>query len=533
MGYVSRDIAVITEPIQVVLSYKPNFVEFASKPSVKTYLDLYLTVNAVPATPDLLNRTKLVLTAVDGTIRTFSGTTIAENVGGSVFFVSTNTSDTAENLRLALLSDDWIAANFNITIPFEWAGPTPTNGHMLNIRGLGAGDAYEFTIAAPDDVADSAYHFNWNQETSTSGDSISGEAETAVIALDVYVNPDVGLGELDIPDSPQRVGTYLITLDKTYYAGEKLWFEVNALFNRYLPFNLPANTFGWFDTGTALVFRFIAKVVGVNSFAFYQSHAIFVIAGYGRPSDAPDMQQYFLQDGGVRLLTNKPRTPYIRGQKEYLNFIFQDGLELDEPTGETLRVVYRAYTTAEDLLGIIYDHELPKADFSTVNTCVLNIDQVLDEYENAGIVRVSLAQGETILAEDLEYLVRPFCLHVLNAFTFLNSLGGWDTFNFDAKAQDEIKPNIETYNKTLTPDFKKGESLETVYTNRLDNPITVEGAPVSNAVAEWLKELAAARVVLDGDGNYVIIEDFTLKQSATSSNFHTPILKYRLSENYE
>ena len=533
MGYVSRDIAVISEPTQVSISYAPNFVQFASKPSEKVYLFLNLWVVVTPSTPDLENRTVLVVTGADGSIRTFSGTTDPEGVGGSVFFVSTLTADTAENLRLALLSDAWIAANFNITIPFAWAGPTPTNGSIINILGLGAGDDYEFTLTSPNDVGDSAYVHLPGTTTSTNDDSISGEAQTAVIALDVYVNPDVGLGELDIPDTPQRVGTYLTTLNKTYYSGETLWFELNSLFNRYLAYNRPPGVYGWFDTGTSQVFRFIARVVGTNTFAFYQSHALFLVNGHGRPSEAPDMQEYFLQEGGVTLLTNKPRTPYVYGQKEYLNFIFQDGLELDDPSGETLRVVYRAYNTANELLGTIYDHERDKALFATVNTCALDIGQLIDAYPNTGIIRVSLAQGETILAESLEYLVRPQCLHELIPFTFLNALGGWDVFNFDAKIIDEVRPNLETYSKTLTPNFEKGESLETVYANRLDTSITVEGAPVNDEVAEWLKEFAGAKTIFDGAGNYIILEEFTLKQTPDTSNFHTPTFRYRLTEAYE
>lgn len=533
MGYVTRDIAVITEPTQVSISYAPNFVQFASKPSEKTYLDLNLWVTATSSAPDLLNRTVLVMTGADGTVRTFSGTTDPEDVGGNVFFVSSDNTETAENVRLALLNDEWVRANFNVVLPFVYTGGEPANGFIINIRGLGAGDAYEFTLEAPNDVADSAYIFNWNQETSTNGDSISNEADTAVIAVDVYINPDVGLGEPDVPDSAPRMGTYLVTLDKTYYSGQTLWFELNSLFNRYMSYNRPPGTFGWFDTGTSLVFRIAARLVGTNNFTFYQSHALFVVNGFGRPSDAPDMQEYFLQDGGVTLLTNKPRTPYVYGQKEYLNFIFQDGLELDEPSGESLQVVYRAYTTANDLLGVIYDHELPKADFWTVNTCALDLRQVIDAHANAGIIRVSLAIGETILAESIEYLVRPECLHNSTPFTFLNALGGWDAFNFDGKIVDEVKPNIETFEKTLTPDFEKGESLETVYSNVLATPITIEGAPVSNEVADWLKEFAAARVVLDAEGNYIVIEEFTLHQSEDNSNFHVPSFRYRLTESYE
>lgn len=130
----------------------------------------------------------------------------------------------------------------------------------------------------------------------------------------------------------------------------------------------------------------------------------------------------------------------------------------------------------------------------------------------------------------MEYTVNPECLHSLRQFSFINRLGGWDTFNFDAGIKDEIKPSVETYNKNLTPSFQKGDSIETVYNTTLANTFTVEGAPVTDDVAAWLKELAASRVILDNDGNYVIIEDFTLQVTETNRNMQKPTIKYRLSE---
>jgi len=651
MGYTSKDIAVITEPKQVTLSASPNFVQFASKPATKTYLELNIEIR-IKASTNLLNPntitdgyyiaptgiltalagygvsdyipvepntqytgyngytnafrtyafydadqnfisqqqnasntftttattayvrvslygpthgssprpynqqgvfkgvspifepwtgstpsnisalTRLVITAPDGTVHNFNGTTDREAVGGNVFYVSTDTSDTAENLRQALLADPWLNANFEIIIPFVWQGGNVSNGNVINIKSKGAGDDYEFTLTAPNNASNSAYLITWVSTTSTNNDSISGEASTAEIDVDVYIDPDVFLGQDDRPINAAKIGTYLTTLSKTY-AGTPVWFELNALFNQYPGYNLPTGLSGWFNTGTISIYRFVAKVKAINSFAFYQSNALYVVNGYGRVSDTLDLQDYVYEAGSVKLLTNKPKTPYVIGQREYLNFIFKDTQrDVSEPIDFSLQIVYRAYSTAGDYLGTIYDHQKARATFNIVNTCVLNIDQVLNDYPTAGLVKVALARGTAIVSNDLEYEIRPDCLHELNAFTFLNRLGGWDAFNFDAETQDEIKPENETYNKTLTPAFTKGDSLETVYATTLNNTLTIEGAPVSNEVAEWLKELAAARTILDKDGNYLIIEDFTLKQTGATSNQHVPTIKYRLSENY-
>lgn len=533
MGFISKDIAVITEPDIVTLSAVPNFVQFASKPASKTYLEVNIQVNVTSSTSGGIPSLTLIrITDASGAIHTYRGTTNTEDVGGSTFYVSTETSDTAENLRQVLLADKWFSANFEVVIPFVWQGGNPHNGSVLNIKSKGAGTDFNITIVAPNNTGNVAYTFTWINQTSRNNDSISGEASTAEIDLDIYTDPDVFLGQDDRPITPAKIGTYVTTLQKTY-TGSPVWFELNALFSQYGGYNRPSDTSVWFDTGTSRTYRFTAKVKATNSFYFYQSNALYVLHGYGPASEGLDLSQYVYNENTIKLLTNKPRTPYVRGQKEFLNFIFKDPQRgVSAPLDFTLRVAYRVYSSSDSYLGTVYLHEQSRKDFNIVNTCLLDIDAVLDQYPTAGIIRVALARGTALVSNDLEYAIRPECLHQLRQLIFINRLGGWDAFNFDAGIKEEIKPNIETYNKTLTPSYRKGDSIETVYSTGLSNTFTVEGAPVTDEVADWLKELAAARVILDGEGNYIIIEDFTLPVTAANFNMQKPTIKYRLSEHY-
>jgi len=529
MGYISKDIAVITEPKIITLSAAPNFVQFASKPAVKTFLEINVAVNITQAAADIPTATILRLTEPSGIVHAFHGSTDPDEVGGSVYFVAPTVSDTAENLRQVLIANRWIAANFKIILPAVWTGSALVNGTTLNIKSKGTGAAFNITIAAPNNTANVAYTITPVAAVSINNDSISGEDSTAEIELDVYTAPAVFLGEEDRPTTAAKIGTFAIPLQKTY-AGQPLWFELNALNAQYGGFNLPPAS-GWFNTGTVRVYRFAAKVRGLNSFTFYQSSALFVLNGYGPASEDKDLTPYIYDNNVVKLLTNKPRTPYVKGQKEFLNFIFKDPTR---GTGAefTLQVAYRMYSTSDKFLGVVYSGAVLRSALSIVNTCVLNIDAALLAHPTAGIVRVSLARGTTYASESLEYTIRPDGLHDLTEFSFLNRLGGWDSFNFDSLGRNEIKPQQDTFNKTVTPEYKKGDSIETVYTVSLLSTYTVEGAPVSDEVAEWLKELAAARVVLDGGGNYVIKDDFTLTVSSTSRNMQIPTIKYRLSETY-
>lgn len=534
MGYTTKDIAVITEPKIISLSGAPNFVKFASKPSTKTLLEINVQVNINSVDTGIAAKTVIRITEPTGAVHSFHGTTNPAEVTGAVFFVSDDRSDTAENLREVMLANRWINANLEIRIPFIWVAGTPTNGRVLSIKSKGAGAAYNITVTAPNNTANAAYTITPIHATSADSDSISGEDGTAEIELDIYTGADLRLGEDDRAVTADKLGELALTMQKTY-AGVPLWFELNAVFSQYQDFNpIAPNPQGWFDTGTARVFRFIARKKAVNSFTFYQSSALFALSGYGYASENIDLEPYTYKSGGeVRLLTNKPRTPYVRGQREYLNFILDDSqVNVPIPVDFNLKILLRAFSTSDDYLGKLEYHEMTRASFRTVNTCALNIDALLNLYPKAGIVRVSLMRDAAIVSNDLEYTIRPQALHELTQFTFLNRLGGWDTFNFDGTIRYEPKPEIETYNKTLTPDFKKGDSIETVYTSALNDPRTVNGAPVSNDVAEWLKELAASRVVLDNEGNYVIKEDFSCIESAETSNMQVPIIKYRLSETY-
>jgi len=525
-GYIVKDIADITEPETITLSEVPNFVQFTGKPASKTYTEIKIQVNKGITPVNSLLR----ITDASGIVRTYRGTTDAAEAGGSVFYVSGIPSETAENLRQALLTDSWFGANFHVTIPFFSNMADVYGGAVLWIKSKGAGTDFNIKIEAPANANNTAYTIDRVNPASINNDSISGEASTAEIDLDIYVNPAYG----GPPTKPDNMGTYLITLRKTY-AGSPVWFELNSLFSRYGGCNLPAGSPGWFDTGTLTAYRFTAKIKAVNSFYFYASDVLYVLNGYGSVFDDRDMSEYVLTVSGdfVKLLTDKPRTPYVRGQKEYLNFIVFERPAINR----FLRVAYRAYGTGGDYLGTVYGPEKDLPGFSSVNTCVLDIDTVLDRYPAAGVIRVALARYTANVSapykqvsNDLEYTVRPGCLHTLRQFSFINRLGGWDAFNFDADVKEEIKPSVETYDKTVTPSSRKGDGIETVYNTTLSDIFTVEGAPVTDETAVWLKELAAAHVILDNDGNRVIIEDFALQVTGADKNMHKPTIKYRMSE---
>lgn len=532
MGYTTKDIALIFEPKRVSLAALANFVQFKSKPGAKTYLEANINISAPTGGTNWPVVSVLRFTEPSGVVHVFSGTQVAEDVGGSVYFIDADRTNTAENLRQALLTDKWINANFEVRLPAIVTGSTVANGDTLNIKSKGAGDDFDVLIAAPADPTHKAYTITFVHNTSTNNDSISGEASTIEISLDVYTDAPIFLGANDLPSSSDRLGNFAVTLSKTY-SGETLWFDVNGPFAKSSAFNTPPDVPGWFDTGTLRVFRFVARVAGVNNFAFYISNALYVLRGYSKASDPIDLEDYVYINEEIKLLTNKPRTNYVRGQREYLNFILSD-IDRDVPAAPNwnMHIFYRAYDTLGKYIGQMSSDTITRLGLSMVNTCVLRIDDVLDLFPAAGLIRVALARGNSVVSNDLEYTVRPEGLHVLRQFSFINKLGGWDSFNFDATPSEEIKVSFDTFTKTVTPAHRKGDGIETVYAAQLDDALTITGAPVSDEVAEWLKEFAASTVVLDGDGNYVIKQEFSTPVSETTKGMQVPQMKYRTSETY-
>lgn len=527
MGYVSKNIADITEPKIVTLVGLPNFVKFASKAHTSKKLEVNITVKLTPI-PSASTISVIKIVDPTGAVHTFSGTTDASAVGGNIFYISVTPSDTAENLRLALLSDRWIATNFDIVIPFIWQGGNVTNGTVLNIKSKGAGKEFNVQITAPNDTTKTAYTFSWVNQTSVNGDTISGENSTAEIEVDVYTNTGIFLGEDDRAITAERLGTPVTSLQKTY-AGNPIWFELNSIFSNSIGYNRPASA-GWFNAGTIKDIRFVAKVKAVNSYPFYQSNVLYVLNGNAPLNNQPDLDKYIYNDSSVKLLTNKPRTNYIRGQKAYLNFILSDPLRSLNTDNYELRVAYRVYTQSGRYLATEYAHNVKRLSLNIVNTCVLDIDAVLNKWPTAGLIKVALARGNALISNDLEYIILPDCLHTLRQFSFINALGGWDCFNFDAASKTDLKQSTETFNKTVTPDYTTVDSVETAYTSDVEKTFTVESAPVSDEVAEWLEELAAAIPVFDGEGRYIIKEEFTLQLTADKKNMQRATIKYRLSE---
>ncbi len=95
----------------------------------------------------------------------------------------------------------------------------------------------------------------------------------------------------------------------------------------------------------------------------------------------------------------------------------------------------------------------------------------------------------------------------------MNRLGGWDSFNFNGRWNNEFKiDDNDTIYKTLLPDFKASDELQSVYKKTVEEVFTVQSSAISYETVEWLRELAASKAVYElSSKKYVIVTDLKLK----------------------
>ena len=659
MGYISKDIAVITEPEQISLATNPNFVVFEAKPADKQYFEVNIEVKDILDLEEFAKQSQIRIKepkSTEESVCTISGTTDKDNVTDTVFYVSEDVTETTENIRNALLANEWVSTNFEIKINYQVID-NKILGNIINIKSKGAGDFYNISIETgkenykrditvkslplalksgiqendntayrsesqylvsgtegmarlelrfttlhvtyialalynssstavttflvletdsnnletgtkildikiPNDfvryeikyyvsdpnnfksdftiesfkLINEAYQLNWVHDKSENNDSLSGEKMSIEVELDIFEDTNRFLGTVEETNDSFYLGKPLLSVQKTY-TGIPIWFELNALFSKKVGYNAPTEKLGWYDTATISDFRFVAKTKKDNNIPFYYSDPLYVLNGYGYSLDPLHLEPYIYNyknsnDKPIKLLSNKLSGTYMKGQKEYINFIFSDEKREGRMRPEyKIGVAYKLYTFSGEYINTVHDHEISRKDLSMVNTCVIDLTETLGKKENTntGKVEVVLTCNGAEISESLKLEILPECLHKLNTFTFLNKLGGWDSFNMDAEIETESKQTSNTYNKTITPGFGVGDSRETVYSTDIELTHSLETKPLDSETRVWLQELLASPVIFDADGNYVIIKSSKLPISSLMETF---TLKYQLSDKY-
>ena len=540
MGYyIDNNIAKGTKtPQKFSLSGKPNFVEFDSSYKECKPVDITLIIKSPGYIRvdhmGYINITAFTITNHENKIYRFEGHMDLDFINehdylyylGDISSSEWQPSTAAENLINALLNNDFLNKNYEISLPplINEDGTTEA-GSAIRIRSKGCGKNYALTIEGANMLSspwllDEYMDIEGDPQNTRKKGSISGENDSVEILLDIYK---------DI----QETDTYTVTLSKTYF-GQPVWFDVNSMWENSDKYSDDfLNTEDWTSAGTVTNFRFVAKRNrGTNNDIFYKSDTLYAITGYGRSLEKNNMAEYVydaIADNTIKPLTRQPVLTHIKGQKQYFNFILS---ARDSDIKDSLSIVYKYRSQSGSYIGTKEMHKQKTDAFDIVNTIQLDIDSIVEAHPRTGIVEVYLSRNGEIKSEPLIFHILPECLYKVKDFAFLNSLGGWSSFNFGGMAQTDFKSDATTIYRTQTPDFNISSRIESVFNRNISELFTVQTLPIKAEVAEWLQEMSASIAVYElSTKRYIIIDEFNIKHN-TKDDLFTLQMKYHYSDRY-
>lgn len=535
MGYFTKDIAKESkQPAIVSLSGNANYIQFESLNNSSNNKHIEISLQVISTEIDIDKSAFVIIETESNNRHEFIGTKDREEVNNTTFFIHEDKSITAENIRTCLMSDSFFRSNFHITVPAINNDSVLENGDTIKIRSIGTGPNYAFTFESIDK---DFLKLTGNPSDTTTNDSISGGALDCEIDLELYRNTNIFLGVDDTPQSNQSLGTYIANLTKAYF-NNPIWFDLNALIGSNRIFsNKFLDSDKWIDTGTILDFRFVArKSDGIITEPFYISNVLYAITGYERNLELNNLEEYVYNtqiNNVVKPLTKQPILTHIKGQTQYFNFILADPNRNKNPGGSeyNLGIMYKLYSQSKKLKATVVTHEQNRKIFNVINTIKLDIDGVIED-ANIGYVEVCLCRSGKQISEPLLYTILPECLYKVNDFAFLNSLGGWSSFNFAGTETTDFKSSTNTIHKTQTPDHTISSEIESVYSKDIEEQFIAQTMPINETVCNWLKELSSSIAVYElSTKRYVIVDDLNIKPNSKDELFRLEI-KYHYSDSY-
>lgn len=564
MGYFINNIAKETKtPSKVSLSSNTNYIEFSSmgNPANDVHVNISLTLKSagyileseIPLIFKNISGFKIVETKT-GIEHQFKGTSVISEIDNSHYYLGPLGSmggslwypdQVTETLRSCLINNRFIRSNFNVIVPPVETVNGIVNSSIIKITSRGAGADYAFKIVPDYPEFTDFITVTGNPNNTTTSDTISAGYNPTELQLELYTNTNVFLGEDDRP-TVNNLGIPLTTLTKAY-SNIPAWFNVNAIENNYYS-NDFLNSASWCNTGTVRDFRFLAKrIIGSSKLfeidVFYYSNVLYQITGYTRNLESSDLAEYVYstsENNIVKPLTNQPELYHIKGQNQYFNFILSDP-DHKKNLGSreyNIGLLYRLYTQSGRFTAEVKLHAMNRKLFNIVNTIKLDIEGAIGNYLNVGVVKVSLYRtfpniAEPItISEPLVFNILPECLYKVNDFAFLNSLGGWSSFNFSGPEQTDFKASANTIYKTQTPAHTISSEIESIYSKDISEQFSVKTMPVTPIVSDWLKELSSSKAVYElSTKRYVIVDDLNIKPNSTDELFILE-MKYRYSDSY-
>lgn len=588
MGYYSnKDIALVSDPNRLSFSQQPNFIIFSSVKSTEkdAFFEASITLKTynkdeiIPKVSDQEEKAvSITLNFDNSSIKySFMGTSKRIDVNTQTFFIAKAGENiiagekmltekdalliTTQNLYTCLLANKYLKSNYDIWIDSKVDSDMAVVAEpKILIKAKGSGPQYNFNITSG--ISDAHYRlFDYTTTQVTSSDTIDRGLGVSRIDVDIY--DDLGIPFADMTtENICSAGKYVASLSKAYF-GAPLWFDLNNLMskkNTYSTAFLDTDT-AWVDSGTCLSYRLVAKRnTEANNQLFYYSDILYVING-GRFSLSEKNSLESIDDNGfcysmnfdqdfvfgdlvgVKALTSNTRRNHVKGQSQYFNFIAKNVSNISaEIKDAKVELYYELYTQSGNYIGDYTSHAIPIQNLKNINTAKLNIERALPLYKDVdGLdktvgridVCLSILNGDEEpikISNTLTYDIQPNSVHTVYDFAFLNSLGGWDSMNFEGLQTTDYSTSASTSFKTLLPNYQSSTEIESVAFKSVQENKTVKTAPITLQQVEWLKELSSSTAVYEIDTKrYVIIDDMNLKYN-TGDDLYQVEMKFHYSD---
>lgn len=496
------DVVTVAEPARVSLSGLPNFLTVEGKRTgARTRFRASVRVQSpTPLSP-------LVAMDAEGNSYSVRGVIDRDEVGRGTFLIVSSPADTAANLAEALRGIDWIDERYVVGVPVAPAAQADTAEVRLEARAAGAAHNLAFEQSR-----------NWVvtiEQTGADGDALLAAAGEGTARIDV----DLYSVDADADDAP------LLTLSKSY-AGDPVWFDINAAVAAPRTYRPPQTAPGVFEAATVRGLRAVAHLGGVINTRIYVGDALHVIHGDGSLAVGGDLSAYVVGPGPGRLLSDAPARPWTPDTPLYVNALIGPAAYENEAP---LYFRIDAFDAGGGYVGEVLSPVVPR----TLRVATWSVDtEALEGLVARGARRLHATMGQAgaAMSDALWWDVADPCLRTVWPVTFLNRLGGWEVYDFGAAPESTYDVSPETYERTVQPGFRRGDSVEAVYDAGLTRTRKLVSPPVSPAVGRWLAELAASPAVFDPEGDALVVTGFTLTVADEGRDLVRPELEYHLSE---
>lgn len=535
----------LKQPIDLSLSNVPNYLiikgGLASEPELTP-----LTIQYIKPYDGALDvETKSILRFKFVGTDTEIGYIFASNNAGKYENAFDITGDLPSGIRAAIMSIDYIRNNFDvdISITLDVTGITltptvtltPKKGFKEYNVTMTADTAGYYALSGVGEIG--IYEYDYISETD----------ETAEILLEIYEGmPHIYGRQSAPPSNRETTGQLLAQIQKTYFGGEALIFDVNSIFKGVPFYTAPFDKFateiqdGTYLPGTEKNIRVYAYVMRNGSpKLLYMSDIMHVINGFDSIDTTAQLYKEKFAVNTIdrekkQFVTDTPDGIFVHPEQ---NFTLTCAIENvgDLGIGQGLSLKGNIYGHDNYYIGspdINVSGHYPNA----LRTVILNIQRFCESYapiSDVKFIEFILIMGNADVTRPLRVYVRDAQTHTRNEFFFLNRLGGWDAFNFDKVSTLDIKNDVTTFTPTVLPkesdlwQVSKREQFESVLKSEVKQEFTAVSAPVKKDVAEWLINLCASPAVYDREGMHVIINDYSSTIDPDNNNLQTVTIKYR------